>query len=392
MRARRRFGAAILGLAALALLLGGVGQARAGFSITITADENGNGTLTNTSGFSGSLPFMTGQDPGPGGRSNALMYGLLNPPGLTAGDLVVIDPSFKVSDVIRFDSTAVVGGGTGAMAFYSRPGGTDLADQSGFPTALYSNANAILEPSNGQFSYTPTAGQPGFVAGAGGPVTYNLTSPELSPGLSSPSQSPSVNTPGGSGISPDQFSITITADENGNGTLTNTAGFSGSLPFMTGQDPGPGGRSNALMYGLLNPPGLTAGDFIVIDPSFTDVSDLIRYDPTAVVGGGTGAMAFYSRPGGTDLADQSGFPTALYDIGQTQVIVEPSNGQISNTPTAGQPGFVAGAGGPVTYNLTSPELSPPPASAPEPSSVALMGLGGLTLAAWRRWRRRTVAA
>jgi hypothetical protein len=164
MRARRQFGEAISGVAALALLLGGVGQARAGFSMTITADENGNGTLTNTSGFNSPLLSVTGQDPGPGGRSNALMYGLLNPPGFTAGDLVVIDPSFKVSDVIRFDTQAVSGvNSTGVMAFYSRPGGTDLADQSGFPTALYDvgQTQVIVEPSNGQISNTPTAGQPG---------------------------------------------------------------------------------------------------------------------------------------------------------------------------------------------------------------------------------------
>jgi hypothetical protein len=136
---------------------------------------------------------------------------------------------------------------------------------------------------------------------------------------------------GGVGQSRAQFSITITADENGKGTFTNTNNFNAPLPFITGQDPGPGGRSNALMYGLLNPPGLTAGDFIVLDPSFTNVSDVIRFNPQAVVGGGTGAMAFYSQPGGTDLADKSGFPTALYDVGQTQVIVEPSNGQISPT-------------------------------------------------------------
>jgi hypothetical protein len=186
-----------------------------------------------------------------------------------------------------------------------------------------------------------------------------------------------------------QFSVTITTDENGKGTLTNSTGFSTPLLFNTIQDPGPGGRSNALTYDLTNPPGLTAGDFIVLDPSFTGVSDLIRFYPQATVpGGGLGAMSFYSQPGGTDLADKSGFPTALYGVGETQVILEPSNGQISNTPTAGQPGFVTGAGGPVTYNFTSPELSP----APEPSSVALMGLGGLALAAWRRWRRPTAAA
>jgi hypothetical protein len=385
MRTRRRFEVAVLGLAALALLLGGAGRAAAQFSITITADENGNGQFTNSAGFMSPLPFARQQDTGPGGASNALTYGLLNPPGLTAGDLVVIDPSFHVSDVIRFNPSAVIASTTGGMAFYSRPGGTDLADLSGFPTALYSNARAILEPLNGQFSYTPTAGQPGFIAGAAGPVTYSFTSPELQ--ALAQALSPNANIPGGSGISPAQaFSISITADENGNGRFTNSAGFMSPLPSERQQDTGPGGASNALTYGLLNPPGLTAGDFVVLDPSFTNVSDLIRFNPSEVIAGTTGAMAFYSQPGGTDLADLSGFPTALYNVASTQVIVEPLNGQFSYTPTAGQPGFIAGAAGPVTYGLTSPELPSTSAPVPEPSSVALMGLGGLALAAWRRWR------
>src|SRR5260370_11705007 len=63
-------------------------SAQAQFSITITFNENCNSSFTNTSGFSSTLPCSFAQDPGPGGLALALTYGLLNPPGLTAGDLI----------------------------------------------------------------------------------------------------------------------------------------------------------------------------------------------------------------------------------------------------------------------------------------------------------------
>jgi hypothetical protein len=167
---------AVLGVAALALLLGGAGRAAAQFSITITADENGTGTFTNTSGFFSPLPAATLPDPGPGGLPAALTYGLLNPPGLVAGDVLVVDPLIGLSDWIRFNPQQ----NGGSLVFYSFPGGTDLADLAGsFPADLYANSHAVLEAAaDGAITYTPTAGQPGFVTGAAGPITYNLTSPE----------------------------------------------------------------------------------------------------------------------------------------------------------------------------------------------------------------------
>src|SRR5262245_17209435 len=62
-----------------------------GFSVSITVDENGNGLLTNTAGASSPLPFSLMTDPGPGAGLNALTYGLLNPPGLTAGHVFLTD-------------------------------------------------------------------------------------------------------------------------------------------------------------------------------------------------------------------------------------------------------------------------------------------------------------
>jgi hypothetical protein len=168
-----------------------------------------------------------------------------------------------------------------------------------------------------------------------------------------------------------QFSITITLDENGHGNFTNTNGFSSVLPFALQADPGPGGLAAALTYGLLNPPGLTAGDLILLEPGTNGlVSDIVRFNPSETIAGTIGALVFYSDKtdaGDTDLAD-TGFPTALYtnDVSQTEVGPEGNNG-FSYTPTSGQPGFVTGAGGPVTYVIKS-DVS----AVPEPSSILLM--------------------
>jgi hypothetical protein len=177
MRTGRRFGVTALGVAALAVLLSGVGQApvraQPPNNIHIQAYENGFGVL---SGFLGPqrLPFMVGQDPGPGGLPNALLYDLLNPPGLVAGDVLVTEPGGGVGDIIRFNTTSFVPGSAGEMVFYSALGGGMLAD-TGFPTANYANQATATEV-GGIITYTPTAGQPGFVAGASLPVEYVLIS------------------------------------------------------------------------------------------------------------------------------------------------------------------------------------------------------------------------
>jgi hypothetical protein len=180
-----------------------------------------------------------------------------------------------------------------------------------------------------------------------------------------------------------EFSVTITVDENGNGLFTNTSGFISPLPVSLVQDPGPGGLPGALTYDLLGPPGLTAGDLLILEPGSTGVlSDQIRFNPNQ----GTGSLVFYSdtSDGNQDRAD-IGFPTALYtnNLAVFEVGPEGNNG-FSYTPTAGQPGFVAGAGGPVTFVLQSDVL------VPEPASIVLGGIGisiGLAYAYVRRGRR-----
>lgn len=175
---------------AVALLLCGTGAAVAGpytstndFAVTITVDENGNGLLTNTDGFHGTLPFALQNDPGPGGLANVLTYSLLNPPGLTAGDVRMQDGiGGPILDVVRFNADQTcTDRTTGCLVFYSdnTDGVDSLADTPSPPGAFYANTVTILEvgdETNNGAIYTPVAGQPGFVAGAAGPVTYVLVS------------------------------------------------------------------------------------------------------------------------------------------------------------------------------------------------------------------------
>ena len=167
-----------------------------------------------------------------------------------------------------------------------------------------------------------------------------------------------------------QFSINISVDENCNGLFTNTNGFSSSLPCAKMADPGPGGLASALTYGLLNPPGLVAGDLILLEPGLIQgtVSDIIRFNPNE----NGGSLVFYSDIDDTpaSLAD-TGFPTSLQTntISLLEVGPEGANG-ISYTPTAGQPGFVTGAGGPITYVIKSDV-----AATPEPASIGFLIIG-----------------
>jgi len=146
-----------------------------------TVDENCNGTLN---GFAGPVAEPCGfmNDPGPGGLNNVMTYDLLNPPGLVAGDVLMIDPGDGLQDVIRFNpNQRGLGGGLGTLVFYSDnlDGFDSLADTVSPPQAFYPNLVIIpevgTEGANGAV-YIPTAGQPGFVAGASAPVEYHLLS------------------------------------------------------------------------------------------------------------------------------------------------------------------------------------------------------------------------
>ncbi len=169
------------------------------------------------------------------------------------------------------------------------------------------------------------------------------------------------------------FSETITVDENGNERLTDTNGLNRAVQCALRADPGPGGQPNALTCDLLGPLGLVAGDLLIRELTGDGLlSDIVRFNPDeACPGLGLGCLVFYSEtlPVADALADGA-FPTALYTNNMivTELGPENANGFVY-TPTAGQPGFVANAGGPVTYRIISD------ATVPEPATLALLGVG-----------------
>ena len=133
---------------------------------TFSFHENGNGQLELPVLFGGGvipLPGTLTSDLGPGGLNSALTFTAhpqVNP--FPVGDVVLLDASGHVSDILRFNpATTGSSGLTQLIYFYSNDHGGLLAD-TGVPSGLYDNRVTIQESQSGPTTYTPTAGQPGF--------------------------------------------------------------------------------------------------------------------------------------------------------------------------------------------------------------------------------------
>src|SRR6184192_140088 len=133
---------------------------------TFSFHENGNGQLELPLLFGGGvipLPGALTTDPGPGGLLSALAFTAhpqVNP--LVVGDVVLLDASGHVSDILRFDeATSSPSGLTQLIFFYSNDHGGLLAD-TGPPSLMLSNTITIQENPSGATIYTPVAGQPGL--------------------------------------------------------------------------------------------------------------------------------------------------------------------------------------------------------------------------------------
>src|SRR5690242_1750161 len=130
---------------------------------SVTVDEAGHGRLLFPSGSSFTTVGVLAPDPGPGGLPAALTYKLLGPPGLVAGDVLLLEPGNpNFSDIIRFNPGNITTGYPASLVFYSDAVDTgellQLAD-TGFPTNLYTNTitiSEVLQPGNiHQATYTP---------------------------------------------------------------------------------------------------------------------------------------------------------------------------------------------------------------------------------------------
>jgi len=134
---------------------------------TFSFHENGQGKLELPPLFGGGVFPLTGMlmsDPGPGGLSSDMDF-TAHPrvaPGFPEGDVVLLDASGHVSDILRFDLEQNPGAGSPQLIFFYSNDHAGLLADTGLPSSMFSNTVTIQENPSGETIYKPTEGQPGF--------------------------------------------------------------------------------------------------------------------------------------------------------------------------------------------------------------------------------------
>lgn len=189
-------------------------------------------------------------------------------------------------------------------------------------------------------------------------------------------------------VAPPPETLLITLDENGHGTILVDGTTTIPLTGVLAPDPGPGGLSSVLTYTLVGGLTVVPGDVHLTDADFGGAFlDVLRFNQTVGAVAIPGTILFYSDnvDGFDALADTSGPPSTAYTnlVSIPEVGPEGNNGAFY-TPTANQPGFIAGFA--ATYHFISDTPS-----VPEPSTWAMMlaGFGAIGLA-FRRRRRKSL--
>ena len=154
-------------LAVLFALAASASTLRAVSLPTFSIHEDGQGKLLLPPLFGGGvipIPGVLMPDTGPGGLSSALAFTAhpLMAPGFPEGDVVLLDASGHVSDILRFNPETNPGPGAPQLIFFYSNDHRGLLADTGLPSLMYDNTVIIQENPTGPTIYTPKAGQPGF--------------------------------------------------------------------------------------------------------------------------------------------------------------------------------------------------------------------------------------